>query len=523
MILRNELINNIVAFGALIGLILLNGCTTELKVNKQVTTINATPTVGWTYNLSFAQYNVVVTRRLVKCENNVVDVKTKVSATQLFEPDPLHTYVIDYRTLSSGWKTSELSVEMHPNGMLKRISAEASDAAPQIVLNTAMGFATIARIRDPSPITTLDKQKQPDICSDNLKNQINDRSKFAGEVRTSTKNLDEAIQALNAISTVAKVVGNKLDADKQAELQDKVSAVSKLRRKLDEKLAKLAKMDAILTEVVNFRWPNKSTEQISSIFKMSDEVLYRWFKDDTSKLLSDKDVAQRINAHSVTLALLPSVENLESVASGRIDGGEIQSCEQILSGLNEKDDFDPTVGIRYRVPVKGKLLYRIGQFEDKCIGWDDGQILVEGSVPQLGRLLTLPYKNAPFQSNFMNATFREDGSLETGGYIDRESIGVNATSTFLDLVDLAAKTADAKVEATNRTEAIQAEIALLRAQDELEGVRLAARRTSSTAEQELQKNLLQADIDFLNAERAKIEAKLALRDARRKASEDASD
>jgi hypothetical protein len=149
--------------------------------------------------------------------------------------------------------------------------------------------------------------------------------------------------------------------------------------------------------------------------------------------------------------------------------------------------------------------------------------VVEGSVPQLGRLHVLPYRNGLFQSNVMKATFATDGSLITASYADRESMVAKVADSFSDLVELGIKTAeDVDISKTGKikaeTEGIEAETALLKAKRALQKAKLAASPLQNE-EQRRQTALLQADTDLIKAMQAKIEAELALQAAREKAAD----
>jgi hypothetical protein len=85
---------------------------------------------------------MVITRTLVQCKP--VKIATVVSGTKSFERDPKHHYVIHHRTLANGWKTSDLSVEFYPNGMLKQVGAEAKDETGEIVFSVATSIASLS-------------------------------------------------------------------------------------------------------------------------------------------------------------------------------------------------------------------------------------------------------------------------------------------------------------------------------------------------------------------------------------------
>ena len=326
------------------------------------------------------------------------------------------------------------------------------------------------------------------------------------EVKTATEKLAMATERLNAWLAAAAATGNKLDPTMQREFINTAMAVGQAKRDLDAKIKKLNETVAFLTDVTKLHWPNTGDTLVSADIELSDKKKKDWLRDN-----------QMLGLEVVRFVLQPSTPPKVPVS---YDGGL------------------PTDGIRYRAPVKGQLISCIvvpktvddnsgvDDITDPCAHATTMSIVDEGPIPQFGSIHILPYRNTPFQSNKIAATFREDGSLVTGSYTDLQSAGANAANTLSSLSELAMKTSTQFSQRetsvlTAKTKAVQAEAALLKAQADLENARLAL-QPSPTAAQNQQRELLQADVDLLNAERAKIEAELALREAREKAAVDST-
>jgi len=399
----------------------------------------------------------------------------------------------------SGGKTSDLAIELHPNGMLKSIRSQAKDETGAIAVAAATGLASIAAtFVAGTPVAGVLARRAPTnetVCTDDTLARLLDRENAVVAIAIATDNVRQTTRALDAISAVAATVGKNLSASAQSDLQKAYADADAARAQLADRTAELVELDRQLTDVVRLRWPEDGHTFASEPLPLSASRLARWLKPEHR---TDRTVSE---PHSLSFTLRASAPGADA---------------------RPEVTFVPSDGIRYRAPEKGVLAFCKGEVPAACAKRTDAKVVLEGPVPQLGRILVLPYKNETFQSNKLTASFTEDGRLTAGSYSDVESAGLNAASTFSSMVDLAAATAAdieaaRKSEAARQTEAIQAETERLKIQAELEQARLAL-QPSPVADQTEKTALLQADTALLEAERAKIEAELALRAVRNRAS-----
>lgn len=126
----------------------LGGCATSIKT-RPLATGEAAP-AGYPYRLKFTQYDVKLTWTAVSCDPNAIPpaapLKIKVSADftgkSAFDPDRF--YLVDLRSLSGLFKTSEANLEYYPDRTLKTINASVDDQTGTVIANVATGVGKLA-------------------------------------------------------------------------------------------------------------------------------------------------------------------------------------------------------------------------------------------------------------------------------------------------------------------------------------------------------------------------------------------
>ncbi|MER1969126.1 hypothetical protein [Castellaniella sp. GW247-6E4] len=126
------------------------GCTTALQT-RHVGPDQAQPVQGVLYSLPMATFDVEAQVLVVSCDPSKVGSPDGPLAYELadgtirsyFVPDPSETYSLDYAKLNSALKTTTAGVTLHPNGMIKTISANIEDRTGEVagsVVNTALNL-----------------------------------------------------------------------------------------------------------------------------------------------------------------------------------------------------------------------------------------------------------------------------------------------------------------------------------------------------------------------------------------------
>lgn len=474
---------NLLRCQGIVAIMLLTGCTTSL-VAQRLDLEGSEPLAGWDYSLPFAQYDVILVRTLDECGPRP-SIKAKATALATFQPDPSNTFTIDYRSLSSSTKISDLQVEKHPNGMLKKLGATAEDRTGPIIVNTATAIAKIAAAASGTPLPGAEAvPAAPDeMCTPKTLDALRERPKLRARVDAATEKLNDATTRLQALTGVSTAMGRGMDASTQRDLRSGAREVAARKIDLEAAARPLAKNAEHLTAATPLRWPTNGRDSRIEAPPIDAETLDRWFHT------SSVDVGR------VVFELKPSsplaVRSPPTAATG------------------EKGADSRPGPIRYRVPVKGKLVLYPADAPTK------ESTVVEGPLPQLGRIYLLPMENKAFENNLLNATFSEDGNLLSAGYAEKSSSAEAATEAAAKVAAMLPQVVkDVRLGGAQReAEDLAAETAVLAQKAKLRAAREAL-DPAPTEESEKARALLVAETSLMTAERARIAANYLLEQAR---------
>jgi hypothetical protein len=180
---------------------------------------------------------------------------------------------------------------------------------------------------------------------------------------------------------------------------------------------------------------------------------------------------------------------------------------------NTEAPEESTIGIVYRIPVKGKLMVYVCEEKNnanQCVKGGFNEI-ISTSIPQLGQTFVLPYQNGIFQNNLVKAEFSPDGNLTKFQYEEKSSQAEVASDTFNQV---AAKilegtkdiTSIMKTSGFSKTQQLKDATAELQAKADYEKVKLALQ----SSENERKASILNSETALLDAERKRVEAEQAL-------------
>jgi hypothetical protein len=498
----------------LIGLVLLCGaCSTELTVSP-LRTESIAPGEGWIYSLPYARYKVSIVRTLDKCETDKQDRPTlffhlTVTAAPLFEADPSQTFVIDNDSLSSWFKTSELSIDRHDNGMLKSIGASAEDRTGKLIVNTIAGVIKLSQAALMAPVSLAPGVPPPSaesICNKALLDIVKELGPKRAVLNAAKDNLEAETKRLtffaDAVATFGKAPADQIQMDliTQAErVATRQIELGRVQKDLQSTLDSISDVDA-------FTWPGDGRTLVGT-HKYSKGNLRRFLADNLNRTdvrLSDVEIELRIRP-------------LSALALSADEDGKLPI---VAIGANAK-------GIRYRAPVQGALEITLCEAVPHDV--DDKKptefcspekipdklrvmLLAEGPVPQLGRMMLLPFTNRPFQSNTMKASFTDAGNLQTASVEEKVSQAEVASDTLNQVAGPLLQ------GITNlRTAGIDAKTAVLKAKtDQLLAERnyhqaVLALEPSGTEANDRQKAIIESDTALKEALRANNEADRALK------------
>ncbi|MFO1060890.1 MAG: hypothetical protein U1E53_28450 [Dongiaceae bacterium] len=496
----------------------LTSCV-QLEVNR-LDHGNATPVDGWAYSLPFARFQVSVVRTYKGCDEKGVKFAVSASSTPLFQADPSQTYSIDNTSLSNWFKTSDFSIGKYDNGMLKSIGATADDLTGKVIVNTLSGAISLteaairtAALGAPTP-PAMRAEEAPArnplraTCNTDLDKTLKQLEAGRRELKAATAKLDTETKRLKLLSDAAATFGTGASDKIQDAVFYQANRVADSQSEVTTKQKAVQDLLNTLSNVDTFEWPDDGVT-------LSDTH----FQADPSWIEQFLTVAPETHAGAggaVGLRIVPRNNlALEPEPDGKLS--------QIATGSNGK-------GIRYRVPVPGALevkactLEKIDAPEGQAKGQagirceSPGTIAInafpEGPIPQLGRLMFIPFTNGVFQNNVLKATFGMDGNLLTASYTEVASRAEVASDTFNQVAAnlLQASKTLPTAGLDERTAILNAKAKELQAQANLSAA-AAALQPSATEQATKAAALIQSDTALKDAQLKNYEASLALSQA----------
>lgn len=442
--------------------VLASGCTTMIKVEPITNT--ASTAVGVVYFLPMVEYEIALTRQLTRCDSPnettvpepQVGIKFTAVLTTRYVQDPSKAFQIQYDALSGPTKTTNVAIELYDNGTLKSINAEAKDETRQILANVVSGLSSFALATAGKGLAPLgapgDKGvRKPELCHLAIRNAL----ETIGKVEDLISGLEVAI------------VGLKSDIQDNQKFPAKLKD---LRIRLDvaeKELAGLGKqrksvLDKLVDQQVYLLRPTISRQTLP--LAPSDGLLRKWFTQEAVTegiVVAAASASAAVEAGAAPNAIAQPVGTVSCPA----DDNSVKSCKPIY----------------YRQPAEGivRICRSTSCYDASGNPRPDIYMLhvAATTVPQLGVLSTLSFKNGPFEDNSLKLIFRPSGSLEKLEAKSKAS-ALDASAAFKETGEALGKYRDQqhKEEVQKRneeTEKIKAEKAKLDAQLDLEKSRKA--------------------------------------------------
>lgn len=519
----------------------LDGCTTRLASVPQGSGVKVSvhgkrpAEVGVGYGLPMLQFQIDVQRTLVECSGTVAEPKIRFLTKVDLKPSYVagERFVVDYASLSGWSKTSAFELQTYDNGVIKSLNAESVDQTKAIAANVvSSGISLVGLTTGVSAHAAVAAAGAARVVSGELAHQvaflhpeeivqiaaaIDGASDISSACPSETTDLlaaiDEATQSLkSSTATLTDLNAEKTRIERQASMAAPTEETKKKLEDIQKKAASQAKrvtdQDNDLTDLIakvsvkeQILWPRSPTDECTNappnaedraslrrLIRMSDHPVspFRFGYTDADL---DRDLAMK--------ACLVPVANV---------------CEP----PGEAALADDVSGLLYRTPVPARLVVCQASAVSNCTyesacGVTSGasHVLVSSDVlaPQLGPLHLLPYRNGAFQNNVLKVAFREDGSVATVNYEERAARGTEMSETVSKGLDSVTAYRDAKrAEAETKRQA-----GLKKLDDEV------ARLEKTKKIDELNAQIgYSSDTAGLDAQKASLEARLAVRDAQRK-------
>jgi hypothetical protein len=341
----------------------------------------------------------------------VMDVETTIAVVPVNEVDEQERYYIPYAQLRSFFKEINYTVESHANQTLKAFNANITDQAGPI-LTAAIGTAI--------KILALGQaggEKETEYCDTNTATAL---AAVAASKKTfkATPKPSDAITA-EQVKAIAKHTSETLTS----------KLVLTWTPQLSDLKPWIAGRSAATTEL------------------RPGPAIGKWLSDDGKTWLAAN--AGRIPATSIVI-------DMPTWAHARLDTAAVNAGSGPLSSVIE--------GLVVREPAVGTLRVCKGRCpmpQDGIVSVNDVLFVSSVAVPQLGRKLVLPVRNAFLQTSVLDVAMSEDGAIT--------KLGVKNGSTAAATIGALGGNADAArttVEAQEKAKAAALTAAENKARDD---------------------------------------------------------
>lgn len=485
----------------------VTGCTTYLDA-KLVSSLEGTPPAGAPYHLTFTQYTVTVTRRLV-CEPSM---GVSVGAALVREEvrDPARTYVIDLEALQSGLKSTDVSISYYESGALKAVNAAAEDRTGEVVASAVgtLGQLVLAVAGKPSLAAAGTKPPPPE-CHPTVKATLAKIKKLEDDIKLQTTTVKALEAELTVLTAAGQTLGKawslearKHHTEKTKALFDATNALEATKRNLAENLETVSITSPPVRWPTNgdeFVWRPGANPEARMVPDLEQEKVRGWL------LMADEKAVQSVIERSRVFARLCSVSPIGRPV--RCDGTPTDEKAKVAWSAREKD----LRGLKYRVPVQGRLQICTSEDCQNSVVAED-----ENLFSQLGPIFTLPLKSAVFTHKTVVAEFDQQGRPAKLG-VTSKAAAEKAASAADAVVDKGLAVREGIV--STKLERMKEETALLTAQKELEVARAALAPSPATSAQAQAGEAFAAETALLQAELANVNARIALEAAKRLAAQ----
>lgn len=410
-------------------------------------------TAGAPYYLTFTQFEIDVTRRVLSCSPEVrVGVSAEIKRAEV--RDPQRQYVIDFDALDSFFKKTNLALEYYEDGTLKSVNASAEDRTGEFIVNVVTTAGKVVAVAAGALPTRLGPARAGPICDDGVKNNIDNLAEANKNIKDNTKKVNNLVADVETLKAALSVLGRAQDPGIAKELSNKIRELRTAQTELEAARETLSQILNGITETYTVTWPENGEQFgvaiIGTVPDLSADAMKKWFK------VSDPDFS---NETKVYLQL-----SSNSSASRTKPCGD--DCED-----------DTASGLKYRFGVPGTLKV----CTTRACAPDDVLVEDSGMVSQLGFVHVLPLKSGMFSSNSISATFTEAGRPSTLG-LGAEAASDKAGTTITGVVDQVIAVREKTV--TTNADRIQTKIDELKLQKELADAKAALKPAVNVAETE---------------------------------------
>jgi hypothetical protein len=437
----------ILAALGLVCLMATTACTTTMNAGKPPASGVAS---GFTYQLPIVTYSLEIARELRSCPTagDQGGVQFSVTAKAVASAGPGETVLIDYASLANYLKTTDISFENHPNGLLKSVNAQVDDRTAAVVkagVDAAVAIGKLAiDLGSSSAFTESTQKARPSFvsCTPSAATALAGLPALKDGVTEAAKKQKAAQEEYDSFATANPTPP---DAGTAVELEKRAAALRVAKAGSVEANGKLAKALASITLVTRLNYAPGSTpvelalpDSLDGDAKL-ESVMGITVRDADPKKSIFVPLS-RDAAPDVARAVIPAkVDPLSEEEKKALVGltNPLKKADVVIVAKPLVTASAPLTegaacaggecGIIYRTPAPARMQICVrSEKEDGApnhdVCWarlksEPGVIFSdERGIPQLGTLASLPLKNRTFESNHLTAEFSADGVLTKFGY-----------------------------------------------------------------------------------------------------------
>jgi len=441
--------------------LILSGCTTQMTSTVPRSAADSrSPVSGVSYRLARLDYSAAITRTLTSCPGpgKVLEIEVAAAVTPTYAP--AEEFVIDYSTLANGWKTTNISFETYPNGVLKSVNAQVADqtgpaikagveslvgiaklvvGVPGLPVGAATGQLRGEGLRGALTCTSLARTYLTTFATTEQTRDAAASKRDIEKANLAAFDADHAGAPLAEAAKAARVILAKAARSADEAAKTAVEAHAKQRQLLSVHTDEPVPTDATGTKDL------KPGPAVGALYAKLFEVNFTVdgkpdgspslpvpaalvFSDGSARGSAAQNALKALIDRSTVTSTLQPI----SRSSGTPNVATASAC-----GADSK--LSPC-GVLYRSATPVRL--QLCRYSEKLTPCDtrpagDPLVLVrdERNGPQLGGLRSLPLKNGPGETNSLVAVFREDSTLWTVIYAKPTAAGVVALGSLGDVVN----------------------------------------------------------------------------------------
>jgi hypothetical protein len=524
----------ILAALGLVCLMATTACTTTMNAGKPPASGVAS---GFTYQLPIVTYSLEIARELRSCPtaDNQGGVQFAVTAKAVASAGPGETVLIDYASLANYLKTTDISFENYPNGLLKSVNAQVDDRTAAVVkagVDAAIAIGKLAIDLGSPSFESFKRERRSFIsCTPSAATTLAGLPALKSGV---TEAADKQKAAQEEYDSFARANPTPPDAGTAAELEKRAAALRVAKAGSAEANGKLAKALASITLVTRLNYaPGSKPVELALPDSLDGHAKLESLMGITVRDTDPKkDIfvpLSRDAAPDVPRAVIPDKVDPLSKMEIQMMGGltnPLKKADIVIvakpivtasAPLTEGDACKAgECGIIYRTPAPARMQICVrSEKEDGALNHDvcwarlksePGVIFSdERGIPQLGTLASLPLKNRTFESNQLAAEFSADGVLTKFGY-KKPTAGGEAMAD-------SARDAAAGISTLVQYDR-EADLRALQSDRALSDAEFAAREARAKLQQPSAVMTTDNETALLQAEKRRIDAAIALEKAK---------